>query len=429
MTDAEKLKAVREHLTAALELLPAPPAPVVTPPVPNVPPTALAIKTPDELDRAISLASAGDVLLLADNFVYTKPLTLSKSITLTVDHFQWVPRRISLDQPLPRFINGISIPGDKASLFGIDVRHQNPLTDILTFTGKEVTLDSVRVLGDPTKGAKRGIAANGNGNCRIVHCYVEDCFASYPGSDSQAIIAWDMAPGLVIEDCYLSAGSETIMIGGADPSSEARIPADVTIRKNTITKRPEWQGKAIGVKNTLEMKNVKRALVEDNDISQSWGGHGQVGYLIVLTPRNQGGKAPYTTVEDVTIVNNRCSSGAAALNILGTDDQNPSQRLQRVKVVKNSFTRLDPVLFAGSNKMILIGAGPKDLTLDENVFSGKNIGSQVYFYGTPMCENLVVTNNTWPISKYGVFGDGATSGAAWAKYVSSGTFADNRVPS
>ncbi|MCU1381996.1 MAG: hypothetical protein JWL71_693 [Acidobacteria bacterium] len=403
------------------------------------PPAGVVLDTPAALDAALAAAAPGAVLTLSRTLVYPTALTLARAVTLQADGLTALTR-MDTTTPLPSFRDGITIRGDQVTLIGLEVRKGNPLTDIVTFTGASVTLDRLRILGDPLKGAKRGIAANGNGDAVIVRSYVDDCFQTYPGNDSQAIIAWDMAPGLRIEDNFLRAGSETVMIGGADSSTAARTPTNIVIRGNTITKRPEWQAMAIGVKNALELKNATHVLVENNDISYSWGGHGQDGYLLLMTVRNQDGRAPWSTVQDVVVRGNRFSHAAGAINLLGLDNiketsaskptplgtVRPSVRMARIAITGNTFTDLDPTTYAGSNRMILIGSGPTQVTIDQNTFAGAHIGSQVYFYGTPPAEGFRVTNNTWPPSTYGIKGDGvASGGATWAAFVSGGTLAGN----
>ncbi len=413
--------------------------PVVPPSLPAV------ISTPEQFDAALSLAPAGATLTLATSLVYPAPLTLRTPVTLQSE--AWSTRlgqRMMADEPAPRFLAGIKAVGDHISLAGLDVRQTNPLVDLVVLSGAWPILDRCRMLGDPKTGAKRGIAANGS-DMTIARCYIDDCFQSYPGNDSQAICAWDMGPGLLIDDNFLRGGSETVMIGGADASSEARMPSQIIISGNTITKRPEWQTMLIGVKNTLELKAATHVVIEDNDISYSWGGHGQDGYLFLITVRNQDGRAPWSTVQDVAFRNNRLSNGAAAFNILGLDNikedkanmptaigaVRPSVRAARITITGNSVTDLDPTLYTvsgktSSNKMILIGAGPELVTIDQNIFDGQHIGSQVYFYGSPACAGLVVTNNTWPKSAYGIKGDGTSSGAnTWIAYVTGGTLSGN----
>ena len=68
------------------------------------------------------------------------------------------------------------------------------------------------------------------------------------------------------------------------------MPPDITIVHNTITANPKWQHEPVNVKSRLELKNAKHVLIEDNEISQCWGGHGQDGYLLSMTVRNQYGE-------------------------------------------------------------------------------------------------------------------------------------------
>ena len=70
------------------------------------------------------------------------------------------------------------------------------------------------------------------------------------------------------------------------------VPADITIRRNLVSKPLEWRGSKWQVKNAFELKNARRVLVEGNVFEHVWAG-AQTGYAIVFTPRNQGGRAPY----------------------------------------------------------------------------------------------------------------------------------------
>jgi len=383
-----------------------------------------AIATPAALDAALATAAPGAILTLSPTLIYPSPLTLQQSVTLQTV----VPlARMDAVTPLPSFRGGLTITGDDVTVIGIEVRHTNPLTDIVTFSGARVTLDRVRILGDVTTGAKRGIAANGNGACVIRRSYVDDCFQASPGNDSQAVIAWDMAPGLTIEDNFLRAGSETVLLGGADSSSLARMPTDVTIRGNTITARPEWMGRAIGVKTRIEVKAARRVLIERNVIEYCWK-QGQGGYLVSFTVRNQGGRAPWSTIEDVVFTDNDVAHGSGALNVLALDDNQPSVRLSRVSIRGNRFSDLSPTAYGGgSNRMIQISGGSRELSIDANTFAGTGIGSVVYFTGLQREEQLTITNNTWPRSTYGIFGSSATVGQAWAKFVVTGTLSGNVV--
>lgn len=394
------------------------------------PPPVVVIATPQALDAALAAAKPGDVLTLSPALVYPYQLTLRAAVTLQAETLP--AGRMDAATPLPSFLAGIVVPGDGVVLRGLQVQHPRGDVDLVTVTGSHVTLDRMRILGDPVRGAKRGIAANG-ADLSILRSYIDDCFSSYPGPDTQAILAWDTPGPILINDNFLRGGSETVMLGGADPSSEANIPSDVIIRNNTITSRPEWQQQLVGVKSRLELKAGRRVLIENNVVEYVWGGHGQDGFAISLTVRNQDGRAPYSTIEDIVIQHNTFQHAAGAINILATDNQHPSQRLARVTFSANSFFDIDPKKYTGSPKLIQIGAGPLSLSLTGNTFDAAvNSTSTIYFYGA-MADDLTVTLNTFPKTKYGVFGDGASTGfdavsklpKAWIKFVASGTFSGN----
>jgi len=189
------------------------------------------------------------------------------------------------------------------------------------------------------------------------------------------------------------------------------------------------------VKNTFELKNAKNVLIEDNEINYSWGGHGQDGYILMFTPRNQNGHVPESGVQNVTFRNNRCMYGAGAINLMGDDNNYQSLRTMHVLIEDNVFDVIDPKLYTGTNKLVMISRGPESVTINRNEFKGANIGSIIYFSGSPKCKQLVVTGNKFPTSKYGVFGDNSSTGndpatglpRAWVQYVESGTYADNVI--
>jgi hypothetical protein len=398
------------------------------------PPPSSIISTPAALDAALAKATGGETFLLDPGLVYPTPLVLTKGVTLK--NALMSTGRATLTSTMPRFQAGVTCAGSALiALYGLEIRHTNPLTDIVVLgagTDSHRVLDGCRVLGDPVKGAKRGIAGN-VADVTVIRCYVEDCFQASPGNDSQAFAAWESPGPFVLTDSYFSGGSETVLFGGADPSSAANIPSNITITGCTITKRAAWQGKPIGVKNVIELKNAKHVLIENCDISLSWG-QGQTGYLVMLTPRNQSGTAPYSTVFDVTIRNNRFSSGSAWINMLGSDDLNPSGPLDTVIVTGNQVSDIDPVKYQGSGQLIQSLNGPKNISVIANAISGKNLNTQVYFDGAPQCVNFNVTGNTWPAATYGVFGSGCAPGGttgptnqAWQKFVASGLLNGNTV--
>lgn len=384
----------------------------------------ISIETPAALDAALTAAAPGAVLTLSTTLVYPQPLELTKSVTLWCAAVG-TPVRMTLDEPAPHFLGGLTLTGPDIVLRGLDIRHTDPNAELLVVTGAHAILDRCRVLGDPTTGAHRGIRAHGP-SMKILRCYVDHVFAG--GQDTQAVAAWDTPGPLLIDDCYLSAAGETIMFGGADASSAANIPSDITITNCTITKRPEWFTPAISTKNTIELKCCRRVKILNNVIEYSWlaGQSGQKGSLFMITPRNQDGSAPFSVVEDIEIAHNTGGHASTAFVLAGTDDGHQSGWLQRLAIHDNVFTDFDPAVYTGEDKLIEILGGPIDVTIDKNTFAGKNMGSQVYFAGTPPCVRLAITNNQWMPSQFGVFGDGMSVGPqAFATFAPGGTLSGN----
>jgi hypothetical protein len=151
----------------------------------------------------------------------------------------------------------------------------------------------------------------------------------------------------------------------------------------------------------------------------------------MLTPVNQDGGAPWSTIEDVLIRHNVISHVAAAFNLLGTSYTYPSGRMKRVQIAGNTLTGIDPQAYGGSDKVIIVSDGPEDVTIDGNTISGQHLGSILYFSGAPKCLRMAFTNNSYPPSEYGIFGADASVGGdpphAWVQYVEDGTFSGNVV--
>lgn len=405
--------ALREAFPKPVELPPPPPIPVV-------------YETADALDKAIANSTAGDVLLLSPSLVYSQHLIVQK---ITLKNSAIIDGLIPVDLPCPRFLDGLTL-GYQGTIIGLEVTRTDPLREIVSAVGKDWTVRSCRILGDPVKGARRGIIAHGS-NGVIQNSRIGHCFQAYPGNDSQAIIAWDTPGPLLIQGNYLRGGSETVMIGGSDPSNDTGIPSDIAILDNDIGADPAWQAMPIGVKSRLELKNCKHVLVKGNKIEQCWGKHGQDGYLCTINVRNQDGKAPFSTIEDVTVIDNDFGYGAAAINILGTDNRVgfPSQRMARVSITGNRFTNLDPVFYAGGTaKMIMLMGGADDLTIDGNTFAGLGFYSAVHFENGTY-DRLRITGNQFPKAKYTYFGAvaGASLPKILAKFVTSGDLSNNVV--
>ena len=117
-----------------------------------------------------------------------------------------------------------------------------------------------------------------------------------------------MGPYKIVNN-FLEASGENILLGGG---AATKTPADIEIRNNHFFKPMIWlagqpgfvggsNGKPFIVKNDFELKNAQRVLFEGNILEGSWGGFSQVGFSIVLTPKNPNNQCPLCRVTDVTI--------------------------------------------------------------------------------------------------------------------------------
>ena len=96
------------------------------------------------------------------------------------------------------------------------------------------------------------------------------------------------------------------------------MPSDITIRKNHIAKNPAWKSQNWWVKNLIEFKSARRALIEGNVFENNWIDADQCGLCHFLTAADF--RATYPGPSWKTSPSERTSSGTtgSGMNILGT---------------------------------------------------------------------------------------------------------------
>jgi hypothetical protein len=325
------------------------------------------------LQAALDGAQPGDIVTLAAGATYTGPFTLPRKmgdgwITVRSSALDSLPpagRRVSPEQAslMPK-IRGqgsgpavATAPGAHHFRFvGIEF-HPDPghYTDTLITlgTGQEETVDALPhhlmfercfVHGDATVGGKRGIGLNG-GTTVIADSWLSDWKGR--GQDTQALAGWNGTGPFKIVNNHVEGAGENLIFGGADARIRDLVPSDIEIRRNHFTKPLAWNpndrehygGARWSVKNLLELKNARRVLVDGNLFENNWL-ESQSGYAILFTPRNQDGAAPWSVVEDVTFSNNVVRRSASGIQLLGRDNNHPSQQLRRLLVRNNLFEEL-----------------------------------------------------------------------------------------
>jgi hypothetical protein len=160
------------------------------------------------------------------------------------------------------------------------------------------------------------------------------------------------------------------------------------------------------VKNLFELKNAQDVVVEGNVFENCWVAD-QNGFAIVITPRNQDGGAPWAVVQRITFRTNLVRHSAGGVNILGTDDEHPSQLTNHLTISDNVFDDLGTAWGDGS-RTFQIGDGGDAITFDHNTIVS-NDTIVLSLYGGPAgnrtpITNFAYTNNMSEHSTYGILG-------------------------
>jgi hypothetical protein len=399
----------------------------------------LAVKAGEDLEHVLSLARPGDIVALQAGAVFRGPITLP----VKPPGSDWiVVRSDAPDSALPP--PGTRVDPSRAPalavieaaagsalrtsagahhfrFIGLEIRPAAgvALLNLVELGGGETSLDAVPhhlifdrcyIHGDPAKGTRRGIALN-SAYTAVVDSFLAD-FKEEAG-EAQAIAGWEGPGPFRIENNYLEGATENILFGGADPVIRDLVPSDIEVRHNHITKPLAWkkgdsayEGGGWVVKNLFELKNARRVLVDGNVLENNWA-DGQTGYAVLFTVRNQDGTAPWSSVEDVTFSNNLVKGTGSGINILGTDDNHPSGRAQRIAIRNNLFLDVGGPRWGGGGTFLQILQGAPDVTVAHNTVI--QTGNVITAEGTPH-QSFLFVDNIAPANAYGITGTGTPSG-------------------
>lgn len=300
---------------------------------------------------------------------------------------------------------------------------------------RDLIFDRIYVHGHPRAALKRGFALNSAATV-IANSYIADCHVD--GQDAQAIGGWNGPGPFKLVNNYLEGSGENVMFGGADARVPDLVPSDIEIRGNHFYKPPAWRqgepdfvGPQWTVKNLLELKNARRVWIEGNVLEYSWA-HGQVGFAVLLTPRNQDGQAPWSTVEDVTFVNNivrHCSSG---ISILAEDDNHPSDLTKRLLFRNNLFADINPTRFGGDGRLLQILSSQRpvvELALERNTMLHAGRGNTFICLDAKgkAVRQFVFRGNLVTRGEYGIHGSRAMVRAGLEAYCDGFEFTGNLI--
>ena len=297
-----------------------------------------------------------------------------------------------------------------------------------------IVFDRCYVHGDPTANDRRGIEMDG-AYVAVVDSYISDF--QEVGADNQGLWAYNTTGPLQIVDDYIEAAGENVMFGGADSHDASLVPADIEIRNDYFFKPLSLIGSSFTTKNLLEIKAAQRVLVTGSVFQNSPVG-AQGGTAVVITPRNQGGNAPWSVTADIAVTGNIFINVGNGFGILGRDNVHPSLLTSRV-LIRNNVIRVTGLNGANARAFQVIGGGA-DLTIDHNTIintAGPPLSPNPHLMmadtasgleGPQKCTNFTFTNNLATYSTYGFGGSGVRQGTATLNmYFTNWVFSRNVV--
>lgn len=273
-----------------------------------------------------------------------------------------------------------------------------------------ITFDRCYFVGDATFGGREGVSFNVDWGA-IVESRFEGFFND--GYDSQGVFIYNCNGPILIRNNYISGASESMMVGGSDPSLNGMVPSDITIVGNHFSKPLSWIG-VHPVKNNLELKLGRRVLVEKNVFENCWQS-GQSGFSFLCTVRNQSNTAPWSDVSDVVFRLNKIKNSTSGISILTVDEigsgGGPSVVSRNLVFAQNLIEIVD-VIGGGDARAMLISISSADhygYVLAKNTLVSHTAAYGTGFYMTPGGRKMMspmVKDNIFAMVNYGVLGDG-----------------------
>jgi hypothetical protein len=299
---------------------------------------------------------------------------------------------------------------------------------LIQFQGSadRLVFDRVWIHGTAQDETVRGIMLGASRRVAIVDSFFSDFHCiSRSGSwvDAQTIVGGigegPMGPYKIVNN-FLEASGENILFGGGGATA---TPQDIEVRHNHMFKPLTWMngqngytggtnGNPFIIKNLFELKNAQRVLLEGNILENCWGGFTQVGFAILLTPKNQGG-CPSCQVTDVTIRYNSISHVGGGLQIANVpSDRGVALDGQRYSIHDTVIDDIDGAKYNGPGEFAQIsmdgGAPLQNVTINHvTAFPLRAlfiIGDRVAS-GGPM-KNFVFTNSIVNAGTYPVWSTG-----------------------
>jgi len=392
------------------------------------------------LQEAINKAKSGDIIELQAGATYNEIVLPNKAltdfVTIRTSAFAKLPeeKRVSPTQS-NLFAKIVTRKGEKSAVSAENGAHHYRFVGIeftpnnaeyvynLVYFGTESAkitdvphdLEIDRCYFHPNKTGivRRGLALN-SANTVIKNSYFEG-FA-FSGEETQGICGWTGTKNVKVINNYIEGGAENVMFGGSDPASAELIPQDIEVRGNYFNKPENWKGK-VSLKCLFELKNAKRVQVSNNIFENNW-----LGAAFRITVRNDGGKAPFSVIEDVLIQNNTINGAGDGINILGQDDVYPSQMMKNLTISNNLLLNIGDKKYEGSGYFIQVSKGD-NIKISNN--TSINSGSPIIFHGGNP-TNFLFRDNIAGHGNYGIHGFENIKSPTAQKTFANNVFVNNR---
>lgn len=381
----------------------------------------IQVKAGGDLQGAIESAKYGDVIVLEAGATYRGPITLpfkesssdsNQYITITTSNLKGIPaenQRVNPQlhaQAMPKIVgpnSSVAIATEERAhhykFVGIefspaeDSKYLYNLIDLgrsdyksLDQFPHHLIFDRCYVRSTGLNKARRGFGLN-SGDTTITNSYIAG-FAG-AGDETQGICGWNGPGPFKIVNNYIEGGGQNIMFGGADPAVPNLVPSNIEIRRNFLYKPTEWFGSAT-IKTMLELKNARNVVIDGNVVES-----GGLTGAFVFTVRNQNGRAPWSTLEDITVTNNIVRHSSTGFSILGRDTYQQSQQAKRIRIANNLLVDVVPDYSA----VFMIGCCADTVTVENNTV--QQTGNIMTCYSTSHA-NFVFRNNIVQFNQYGV---------------------------
>jgi hypothetical protein len=306
-------------------------------------------------------------------------------------------------------------------------------------TNDGLVFDRLWLHGTAQDETQKGVSLFSSTNLAVVDSYFTDFHCiSISGACTDGIAIGggngDLPMGpYKFDDNFLEASGEGILLGGSEAT---KTPGDIEVRYNHFFKPLTWlkgqagyvggsNGNPFIVKNHFELKNAQRVLFEGNILEYSWGGFSQVGFSILLTPKNQASGSlnvcPLCQVTDVTVRYSTISHVGSGLQVANGLSSNNGAPLagERYSIHDITVDDINPTLYAGTGVLAQVSMGIGAPVLQDVLFNHitgfpydevLNVGDDT---SSPKMVNFTFNNSIVNAGLYPVWSTGGTTNCAF----------------